>query len=634
MVSDFSAAIFLAALIAIILFFIWSFKVKRLQLIHKFYLMLAGSYGLCVIALLGMKLTSRDNTLALMFWDACTNTMGAVMPVFCLCIALIFVKGWQQMPKKTIWLFVIPVITILVVWTNPLHHLHYRVFSTIKSEIVFGPYIVIAGIYSWLCQLVSLILMINFALHNKSRLYMLQCLMFSLGCLSPLTVSVLATVTNSFPITATPLSFMVPIILNGIAIYQLHILDIRPIAMQRVLDWISDCYLVLSDKGVVISYNKPFEKILASGYGIVKSRYLSDSVKKEDVYKKTAIYNLLTAVTSSREACSTISYEQAVTIDTGEGTRKNYYVVDVTPLYIKEILSGFVVIFKDVTQLKLSMQQLQDSQARMMEQERLASLGQMIGGLAHNLKTPIMSISGCISAVENLVEECRDSLEDPDVTADDYREIFKEMEQWFEKVRESSSYMSDIITAIKGQAANVNTNVDAMFTTEELIKRSMLLMRHELMSSGSRVITETEENCTYTIRGDVNNLVQVLNNLLSNAIYSQKQVGGGDIVIGVKKDEDNLKIYVKDTGTGISAGVKERLFRAMVTNKGAHGTGLGLYISDAVVKGKFGGNMWVEDNPEGGAIVGVSIPLSEVQEEKTGKNKGCLLYTSPSPRDS
>ena len=622
MVSDFSAAIFLAALIAIILFFIWSFKVKRLQLIHKFYLMLAGSYGLCVIALLGMKLTSRDNTLALMFWDACTNTMGAVMPVFCLCIALIFVKGWQQMPKKTIWLVVIPVITILVVWTNPLHHLHYRVFSTIKSEIVFGPYIVIAGIYSWLCQLVSLILMINFALHNKSRLYMLQCLMFSLGCLSPLTVSVLATVTNSFPITATPLSFMVPIILNGIAIYQLHILDIRPIAMQRVLDWISDCYLVLSDKGVVISYNKPFEKILASGYGIVKSRYLSDSVKKEDVYKKTAIYNLLTAVTSSREACSTISYEQAVTIDTGEGTRKNYYVVDVTPLYIKEILSGFVVIFKDVTQLKLSMQQLQDSQARMMEQERLASLGQMIGGLAHNLKTPIMSISGCISAVENLVEECRDSLEDPDVTADDYREIFKEMEQWFEKVRESSSYMSDIITAIKGQAANVNTNVDATFTTEELIKRSMLLMRHELMSSGSRVITETEENCTYTIRGDVNNLVQVLNNLLSNAIYSQKQVGGGDIVIGVKKEEDNLKIYVKDTGTGIGAGVKERLFRAMVTNKGAHGTGLGLYISDAVVKGKFGGNMWVEDNPEGGAIVGVSIPLSEVQEEKTGKNKG------------
>ena len=60
----------------------------------------------------------------------------------------------------------------------------------------------------------------------------------------------------------------------------------------------------------------------------------------------------------------------------------------------------------------------------MMEQERLASLGQMIGGLAHNLKTPIMSISGCISAVETLVEECLESLDDPGVTEEDYREIY------------------------------------------------------------------------------------------------------------------------------------------------------------------------------------------------------------------
>ena len=129
------------------------------------------------------------------------------------------------------------------------------------------------------------------------------------------------------------------------------------------------------------------------------------------------------------------------------------------------------------------MQQVQDSQARMMEQERLASLGQMIGGLAHNLKTPIMSISGCISAVETLVDECLESLDDPHVTAEDYREIYGEMADWFDKMRESSSYMSDIITAIKGQAASVNAAEDVSFTTEDLIKRSMLLMRHELASS-------------------------------------------------------------------------------------------------------------------------------------------------------
>ena len=61
---------------------------------------------------------------------------------------------------------------------------------------------------------------------------------------------------------------MIPLILNGIAIYQLHLLDIRPIANRHILDWISDGYLVVSDKGLVISYNRRFASLFASEYGI------------------------------------------------------------------------------------------------------------------------------------------------------------------------------------------------------------------------------------------------------------------------------------------------------------------------------------------------------------------------------
>ncbi len=93
---------------------------------------------------------------------------------------------------------------------------------------------------------------------------------------------------------------------------------------------------------------------------------------------------------------------------------------------------------------------MQDSQARMMEQERLASLGQMVGGLAHNLKTPIMSISGSSVALENLVDECRLSIGDSEVTAADYQEIYAEMMDWLLKTREACNYMSDIITAGQG----------------------------------------------------------------------------------------------------------------------------------------------------------------------------------------
>lgn len=106
-----------------------------------------------------------------------------------------------------------------------------------------------------------------------------------------------------------------------------------------------------------------------------------------------------------------------------------------------------------------------------------------------------------------------------------------------------------IITAIKGQAATVNLSESTSFTISELVERSRLLMRHELQSGNCTLEVEGEdENRDFTLHGDINNLVQVLNNLLSNAVYAQKQSGGGVITIGVKQDGDDLKIYVKDTG--------------------------------------------------------------------------------------
>ena len=146
----------------------------------------------------------------------------------------------------------------------------------------------------------------------------------------------------------------------------------------------------------------------------------------------------------------------------------------------------------------------------------------------------------------------------------------------------------------------------------DLIKRSTLLMRHELVSNQCQLVSRDEIQENIILHGDVNNLIQVLNNLISNAIYAQKQKNGGLITLGVKKDEDNLKIYVADTGPGVDPRVRAKLFREMTTSKGTQGTGLGLYISNAIVKGKFGGSMWLEDNPGGGAVFGMSIPLENV----------------------
>lgn len=615
MVSNLALVIFACALVIITAFSIWSMRgERRKNLLHRLYLLVSVSLASWIIVVMCIRLADQDNEKVMFVLDCLMQPGGALCSPLYLCIAVTFVEGYERMRTWMKALFIMPVITVLVTWTNPLHHLQYVKFSVVRSEIEFGSYILVSGLCNYICLIAAITYMIRFAMKNKTMLYWKQCILFTLSGLCPLIVSVYATFSgNDVPISATPMSFIVTVVLNGIAIYSLHMLDITPVATKHILDAISDGYLILSEKDLVLNYNKTFANLFAQEYGIVENRHLSDCVRKEDIRQKTAVYNILTAIESSREGGTLISYEQAVTVSLNEKIQKKYFVVDVSPLEINGRISGFAVLFKDITQLRESMKKLQDSQERMMEQERMAFLGSMIGGLAHNLKTPIMSISGCISAAEDLVSECEESLSDPQVIEEDYREIYTEMRDWFQKVKDSTAYMSDIITAIKGQAANINTDDNSTFTIDEVLKRSMLLLRHELLNSSCQLKVDYDQNKVISLQGDINNLIQVVDNLLSNAIYAQKQVGGGEIEIQIYTDREHLHIAVKDRGQGISPNVREKLFKTMVTSKGTMGTGLGLYISNIVIKGKFSGHLWVRDREGGGSIFGMAIPLERVQ---------------------
>ena len=618
MVSEISVIIFIVALIVLSAFFIWSkFTRKKRQLLNNLYLMLAVAYASWIIPLIVMHFVSMENQQLLYILDCAMQPGGALCAPLYLAIALTFISGQEKLPRWLKMSFFFPAATIFVSWTNPLHHLYYETFSVVKSEIVFGPYILVSGLCNYIFLIVAIVYMIRFAVMNKSNLYWKQCLLFIISGLCPLIINMYATFSGKdVPITATPLSFMVTLVLNGFAVTQLHMLDITPIATQHILNAISDSYIVLSEAGLVLKFNKNFEQLFAKEYGIVESQLLSDCFKPDDATHKTPIYNMVAAVNSSREANSRISYEQAVTQTQDDKSIKKYFVVEVSPLELNGQVSGFAVLFKDITNLRESMQRLQESQERMMEQERFAFLGQMIGGLAHNLKTPIMSIAGSISEAEVLVDECISSMSDDDVTDDDYLEIYGEMREWFTRAKESTVYMSDIITAIKDQAKHISTDENITFTISEVLRRCTLLMRHELMNSGCQLTHIYDDTEEITLQGDVNNLVQVIGNLLSNAIYAQKQVAAGEIELEINHDDKQLYIKVKDRGPGISEKVASQLFKNMITTKGSMGSGLGLFISNTVIRGKFKGSMWGENREGGGSIFGIAIPLEVVQIRK------------------
>ena len=134
-------------------------------------------------------------------------------------------------------------------------------------------------------------------------------------------------------------------------------------------------------------------------------------------------------------------------------------------------------------------------------------------------------------------------------------------------------------------------------------------MRHELKNSivYLKVLMKTDENTI--INGDVNSLVQVINNMISNSIQAYDGKPEQNIDLIVDRDDNNLLISVRDYGCGLPDKVKDKLFKEMITTKGKNGTGLGLYMSYSTIRAHFNGNITVESEIGQGTTFTITLPL-------------------------
>ena len=289
------------------------------------------------------------------------------------------------------------------------------------------------------------------------------------------------------------------------------------------------------------------------------------------------------------------------------------HTASILPVGTPDEIGDLVVAFNKIQKLnKNQIDTIQNNQNTLIERERLASLGQMVGGIAHNLKTPIFSISGGLEGLSDLIKEYDESIEDPNVTDQDMHDIAKDMREWITKLKEHTSYMSDVITAVKGQAVNLSEEQSIDFTIEELFQHIKILMQHEVKHSLSTLnITNNVDN-VHQINGSINSLVQVINNLISNAIQSYENTQK-DKIIDLTAEYDNTShsiiISVRDYGPGLPDNVKQKLFKEMITTKGKDGTGLGLFMSYSNIKAHFKGDLTFETENNKGTTFFIKIPI-------------------------
>lgn len=290
--------------------------------------------------------------------------------------------------------------------------------------------------------------------------------------------------------------------------------------------------------------------------------------------------------------------------------QKDLSQIGILPITSTNEIGRLTASFNDIQQTsKKNIETIKSNQSQLIEQERLASLGQMIGGIAHNLKTPIMSISGATEALQNLTDELDNSIGNPVVTEDDFHDIANDFYSWISKIKDYTQYMSDVITAVKGQAVTLSNDTEINFTISELLKRVNILMKHELKNAiiYLNITIDMDENTI--LKGDVNILVQVINNMISNAIQAYEGKTEQTIELNAKKDKQNVIISVQDHASGLPEKVKNKLFKEMITTKGKNGTGLGLYMSYSTIKAHFNGNITFESEEGKGTKFNIILPL-------------------------
>lgn len=524
------------------------------------------------------------------------------LPVAIFFTGLIFAKTKITFKKKYLLFFIVPALSIIVLWTNDYHHLFYKIYSYLYlSDCKVGPYMIIHNIYSYTLLFLGVIQMVNVASKN-SGFFSKQTLLIVVGISIPLITNILGTLKIiSMTVYITPISFAFTMLFLALSIFKFKFLGVAPVALQTIVNRISDSYLVLNENLLITDFNSTFLKTFNLSASDIREENILEFLSTHKQYDMNLpkLENSLNRVKHSSE---TIVFEQHFK------KINKYFTVEINNILVKGNSLGILMLFKDITQHKLDMQALKDNQDILIERERLASLGQLIGGIAHNLKSPIMSISGATEGLTDLIKEYEESIVDKDVTIDDHLAIANDMRDWISKIKSYLEYMSDIITAVKGQAVALSENTVDSFTVEELTKRVDILMKHELKKALITLNLDLKVPTSLMIHGNINGLVQVINNMISNAIQAYKGKEGQTIDLIITQEKNDVIVSVRDYAGGLPKEVQEKLFKEMITTKGKDGTGIGLFMSYSNIRAHFNGDITYSTEEGKGTIFNIILP--------------------------
>jgi signal transduction histidine kinase len=244
-----------------------------------------------------------------------------------------------------------------------------------------------------------------------------------------------------------------------------------------------------------------------------------------------------------------------------------------------------------------AMEKLRRAQDNLVRSEKLASMGRLVAGIAHEINNPVNAVINSLGPLDEIVKKIASG--DAGQTA----ALGKEAEEILAVVQRGATRTKAIVQALHGYARG-DDSVQREVSLARSVDDSLGLLQHRLR----HVKVNKDVDAKARIMGFPGQIDQVLMNLLTNAAQAIGE-GGGTITVGAHCQDDRVLLRVADDGPGMSAEVLARIFDPFFTTKDVgEGSGLGLSIVHGIVE-RHGGNIDVDSHPGQGTKFSISFPL-------------------------
>ena len=260
-------------------------------------------------------------------------------------------------------------------------------------------------------------------------------------------------------------------------------------------------------------------------------------------------------------------------------------------------------------QLQVSLETLKSTQAQLIQSEKLASLGELTAGIAHEIQNPLNFVNNFSEVSAELVTEMNEDLDKGDI--EEAKEIANDLKQNLEKINQHGKRASSIVSGML-EHSRTSTGERILTDINKLADEYLRLSYHGLRAKDNSFIsdykTDFDENLP-KIEVIPQDMGRVLVNLINNAFWAVKNVEKPLVIVKTEQNENQLIIKVTDNGTGMSEDIKAKIFQPFFTTKPTgQGTGLGLSLAYDIVTKGHGWTLEVESIEGEGSTFTIQIP--------------------------